>query len=156
MKMANDLYDRLLRDLIDMKKRDQNYKTAKEELWATVKADKEHYLEMFFHNWFNANWAREITIKPYKPIDRPTSEKVKERRKADANLRGIALMNMFLSDGETRLKDATGAQIRLEHGWLGLIAKHVKPNEIVGRKLTAQQLYNLRIQAEPKEQVKVA
>jgi hypothetical protein len=64
---------------------------------------------------------------------------------------GLALMNMFLSDGETRLKDATGRQVREEAGWLQLIAKHVRPNEIVGRKLTAEQLFNLKIQAEPRK-----
>jgi len=149
--MANDLYDRLLRDLITAKNTGSNYKDAKEECWAKVLVDKDRHLEMFFNNWFNNNWVRETTLKPYKPRDKQTPEQLKERRKADANLRGIALMNMFLSDGETRLKDATGAQVREESGWLQLIAKHVRPNEIVGRKLTAEQLFNLKIQSEPKK-----
>jgi hypothetical protein len=147
--MANDLYDRILRDLITAKNTGDNYKTAKDALWKIVCEDRERYLEMFFHNWFNVNWAREI--KPYKPRRKPTATQVKERRKADANLRGIALMNMFLSDGETRLKDATGQQVRNETGWLQLVCKHVKPHEIVGRKLTAQQLFNLKEQATPKD-----
>jgi len=149
--MANDLYDRLLRDLITAKNTGSNYKDAKEECWAKVLVDKDRHLEMFFNNWFNANWTRDTTVKPYKPRNKPGPQQEKERRKSDANLRGLALMNMFLSDGETRLKDATGAQIRQEFGWLQLVAKHVKPNEIVGRKLTAQQLYNLKIQSEPKK-----
>lgn len=147
--MANDLYDRLLRDLITAKNTGDNYKTAKEAVWEIVCQDKERYLEMFFHNWFNANWTREI--KPYKPRLKSTAAQIKERRKSDANLRGLALMNMFLSDGETRLKDATGQQIRNELGWFQLIAKYVKPHEIVGKKLTAEQLYNLKTQAEDKK-----
>lgn len=150
--MANDLYDRLMRDLITAKNTGDNYKSTKDELWRMVFADKDRYLEMFFHNWFNANWSRS-EIKPYKPKSKPTPAQTKERRKADANLRGIALMNMFLSDGETRLKDATGHQIRNECGWLQLIAKHVKPNQIVGRVLTAQQLFNLKTQAAPTKKV---
>jgi len=59
----------------------------------------------------------------------------------------MALMNMLLSDGKTRLKDATGEQVRREAGWLMLVAKHVKPHQIVGRVLTAEQLANLREQA---------
>lgn len=147
--MANDLYDKLMRDLMTAKNTGENYKSAKDELWETVITDKERYLTMFFNNWFNNNWARG-EIKPYKPRQKPTPTQVKERRKADANLRGIALMNMFLSDGETRLKDATGQQVRNETGWLQLIAKHVKPHEIVGKKLTAEQLSNLKIQSEPR------
>lgn len=146
--MADDLYDGLMRDLIDAKKAETNYKTAKDELWETVKSDRDRYLKMFFHNWFNHNWSK--AIKPYKPRSKATAEQVKEQRKADTNLRAMALMNTFLSDGETRLKDATGQQVRNEAGWLQLICKFVKPHEIVGRKLTAQQLYNLKIQAEPK------
>jgi hypothetical protein len=149
--MANDLYDRLLRDLVTAKNTGDNYKSAKDALWLIVSEDKDRYLEMFFHNWFNANWSREIHIKPYKPQSKPNPAQVRERRKADANLRGLALMNGFLSDGETRVKDATGAQIRQESGWFQLIAKHVKPNEIVGKKLTAEQLFNLKIQSEPKK-----
>lgn len=148
--MADDLYDRLMRDLITAKNTGENYKTAKDALWEIVTADQERHLKMFFHNWFNHNWAKDHSVRPYQRRDKPTPEQTKKRRSADSNLRGIALMNMFLSDGETRLKDATGYQIRNEIGWFQLIAKHVKPNEIVGKKLTAQQLYNLKIQSEPK------
>lgn len=148
--MADHLYDRLLRDLLTAKNADENYQTAKQRLWEVVTADAERHLTMFFHNWFNHHWTKEHPpMKPYSPRAR-TTEQVKERRKADANLRGLQLMNMFLLDGETRLKDATGKQIRTEAGWLQLIAKHVKPHETVGRVLTAQQLFNLKIQAEPK------
>jgi hypothetical protein len=149
--MANDLYDRLTRDLFTAKNTGENYKDAKENLWNMVQADSPRYLEMFFNNWFNNNWARGEVVKPYKPRKPQTPAQVKERRKSDANLRGLALMNMFLSDGETRLKDATGRQVRAETGWLQLIAKHVKPNEIVGKKLTAEQLANLKIQSEPRK-----
>ena len=149
--MADDLYDKLMRDLMTAKHTGENYKTAKDGLWETVASDKDHYLTMFFNNWFNNNWARSDNIKPYKPRQKPTPTQVRERRKADANLRGLALMNMFLSDGETRVKDATGQQIRNETGWFQLIAKHVKPHEIVGKKLTAEQLSNLKTQSEPKK-----
>jgi hypothetical protein len=147
--MANDLYDKLLAELITAKEQGDNYKSVKDEMWKKILKDQDRYLQMFFANWFNNHWSRDTKIKEYKPKTKLTPEQIKERRKSDANLRGIALMNMFLSDGETRVKEATGAQIRLEHGWLGLIAKHVKPTEVVGRVLTAQQLYNLRVQAEP-------
>lgn len=152
--MANDLYDRLIRDLVSAKNSGQNYKTAKDEIWETILLDKERYLTMFFNNWFNNNWARTEITKTYKPRTKPTPAQVKERRKSDANMRGLALMNMFLSDGETRLKDATGQQIRNEFGWMQLIAKYVKPNEIVGKKLTAQQLFNLKEQSIPKHRFK--
>lgn len=154
--MADNLYDKLLADLVRAKDAGDNYKSVKDELWATVLTDKDRYLTMFFANWFNNNWARDTAIKPYKERAKPTPQELKQRRKSDSNLRGIALMNMFLSDGETRLKDATGAQIKLEGGWFLLIAKHVKPTEIVGRKLTAQQLFNLRIQAEPNDKGRAA
>src|SRR5262245_29282235 len=111
--MANDLYDRLLSDLITAKNTGENYKTAKDELWEIIACDSDRYLKMFFHNWFNHNWSKEHSIQPYKPRE-ISPEKIKERRKADANLRGLALMNSFLSDGETRIKDATGQQIRNE------------------------------------------
>lgn len=163
--MANDLYDKLTKTLHIGRDRGTNYQTLKADLWRTVEADAEKYLQMFFHNWFNNNWSKPIDLeakkhqsrrnKPYKPYQakKPvTPEELREQRKRDANLRGIALMNVFLSDGETRIKDATGTQIRQETGWLQLIAKHVKPNEIVGKKLTAEQLFNLKIQSEPKDQ----
>lgn len=153
--MADNLYDGLLRDLIDAKNNEVNYQTAKDELWEKVAKDKDRYLKMFFHNWFNHNWSRDFQDKAYKSR-RETPAQAKERRKEDANLRGLALMNSFLSDGETRLKDATGQQVRNELGWFQLIAKYVKPHEIVGRKLTAQQLYNLKIQAEPKRKGEAA
>ncbi len=155
--MANDLYDKLMLELKRARESEANYQTVKNELWELVKADHKRYLEMFFHNWFNNNWTKPIeslarSQKPYKPQQKPTAQQIKDRRKRDANMRGITLMNTFLSDGETRLKDATGAQVRQEVGWLQLIAKHVKPNEIVGKKLTAEQLFNLKIQSEPKDQ----
>ena len=142
--MANDLYDSLTRDLFRGRDTGVNYQTLKAQLRDVVNEDKDRYLTMFFNNWFNHNWSRPIPEEsrqqkrpaPYKPRPKPTADELREQRKADANLRGIALMNMFLSDGETRLKDATGAQIRQEIGWLQLIAKYVKPKEIVGRKLT--------------------
>lgn len=155
--MANDLYDKLMLDLYNGKESGTNYKTLKASIWRTVKTDSDRYLEMFFSNWFNNNWSRAVLLakrrktKSRKLKKSLTPEQLKEQRRADANLRGIALMNMFLSDGETRLKDATGTQIRGECGWLQLIAKHVKPNEIVGKKLTAEQLFNLKIQSEPIE-----
>lgn len=153
--MADDLYDNLMRDLRKSRDGGVNYKTAKAQLRKTVDGDKDRYLTMFFNNWFNNNWARKpieehsprSRVRPYKPRPKPTAEEVRAQRKADANLRGIALMNMFLSDGETRLKDATGAQVKRECGWFQLIAKHVKPNEVVGRKLTAEQLFNLKEQS---------
>lgn len=140
-----------MRDLQTARETQVNYKTAKASIWKTVQSDTNRYLEMFFNNWFNHNWTRSLDEmkkerKPYKARKKPTPEEVKAQRKADANLRGIALMNMFLSDGETRLKDATGKQVRQELGWFQVIAKYVKPNEIVGRKLTAAQLFNLREQ----------
>jgi hypothetical protein len=139
-----------MRDLKVARETEVNYKTAKADIWRQVQTDKERYLEMFFSNWFNNNWARPLNEfrepKPYQARKKPTPEELKAQRKADANLRGNALMNMFLSDGETRLKDATGKQIRQELGWFQVIAKYVKPNEIVGRKLTAQQVANLREQ----------
>ncbi len=158
--MANDLYDRLTQSLRRGRDQGTNYQTLKAELWRTVEADPDKYLQMFFHNWFNNNWARPIDEtnkrrlkpKPYRPKKQQTPEEIREQRKRDANLRGIALMNVFLSDGETRIKDATGAQIRQESGWFQLIAKRVKPNEIVGKKLTAEQLFNLKVQSEPKDQ----
>jgi hypothetical protein len=153
--MANDLYDRLLLQLKRAREREANYETAKAEIWETVTANKDKYLEMFFHNWFNLNWTRPLESIArsfeYKAKPKPSPEKIKEQRKLDANLRGITLMNMFLSDGETRLKDATGKQVRQEAGWLQNIAKHVKPNEIVGRKLTAVQIFNLREQTLPSQ-----
>lgn len=153
--MADDLYDKLLRDLVRGRDREENYKTVKDSIWQEIKADPDRYLKMFFNNWFNNNWARQpIEFKkraPYQPKKPLSPEQLKEQRKHDANLRGIALMNVFLSDGETRLKDATGQQIRNEIGWMQLIAKHVKPNEIVGKKLTAQQLFNLKEQSTPKQ-----
>lgn len=152
MKMANDLYDKLTLELRRAREREINYRTAKEELWGIVKSNSDKYLEMFFHNWFNNNWTKpieELARSQYKPRPKPSTDQTKQRRMRDANLRGIALMNMFLSDGETRLKDATGAQIRQEVGWLTLIAKWVKPNEIVGHKLTAEQLFNLKQQSAP-------
>ena len=158
--MADDLYDSLMRDLRKSRDNGVNYKTAKATLRKIVDEDPERYLTMFFNNWFNNNWARKpveesaprrATAQPaaYKPRPKPTASELREQRKADANLRGLALMNMFLSDGETRLKDATGKQVRQESGWLILIAKHVKPTEIVGRKLTAEQLSNLKEQGLP-------
>ncbi len=155
--MANDLYDRLTQNLRRGRDQGTNYQTLKAQLWKIVDDDPEKYLQMFFHNWFNNNWSKPVdeTIKrepkPYRPKKQLTPEQIREQRKRDANLRGIALMNVFLSDGETRIKDATGAQIRQENGWFQLIAKHVKPNEIVGKKLTAEQLFNLKIQSEPKD-----
>lgn len=143
--MANDLYDRLMQNLTAAKDRDENYKTAKADLWRQVSSEKDRYFEMFFNNWFNNNWAK-TRSRRYKPRKKLTPEGLRAQRKEDTNLRGIALMNTFLSDGETRLKDATGAQVRQELGWFQVIAKHVKPNEIVGRKLTAEQLYNLKVQ----------
>lgn len=154
--MANDLYDSLLRELVRLRNGDVNYKTAKEDLWRRVSQDPDTYLAMFFHNWFNHNWVRDKNSKafpasaparPYKQRKETIAES-RERRKQDANLRGIQLLNCFLPDGETRLKDATGAQVRMVGGWFRLIAKHVKPNEIVGRTLTAEQITNLWTQAE--------
>ncbi len=156
--MANDLYDKLTQSLRSGRDSGANYQTLKAELWETVEAEPERYLKMFFHNWFNNNWSRPVDEtkrsskpKPYKPRKKQTPEETREQRRRDANLRGIALMNVFLSDGETRIKDATGTQIRTEGGWFQLIAKHVKPNEIVGKKLTAGQLFNLKVQSEPDE-----
>lgn len=157
--MANDLYDKLTQTLRSGRDQGTNYQTVKAELWEAVEAEPERYLKMFFHNWFNNNWARPVDEtdrlrrkpKPYQPRKKQTPEEIREQRKRDANLRGIALMNVFLSDGETRIKDATGTQIRAEGGWFQLIAKHVKPNEIVGKKLTAEQLFNLKVQSEPNE-----
>jgi hypothetical protein len=154
--MANDLYDTLLRRLVQLRNGDVNYKTAKDDLWKLVATDPDTYLEMFFHNWFNHNWTRDQNAKafpasaPARPYTRrkETLSEMRERRKQDANLRGVQLLNGFLPDGETRLKDATGAQIRTVGGWFSLIAKHVKPNEVVGRKLTAEQITNLWTQAE--------
>jgi hypothetical protein len=154
MTMADDLYDKLKHDLLEARENGVNYQTAKAELWQAVWSDQERHLRMFFNNWFNSNWARQINEtngapKPPKSYKRrkPTAQEQRERRKRDANNRGVTLMNMFLSDGETRLKDATGAQVRGEFGWLKLIAKFVKPTEIVGKKLTAQQLFNLKEQS---------
>ncbi len=157
--MANDLYDRLTQSLRRGRHQGTNYQTLKAELWKTIEANPDKYLQMFFHNWFNNNWARPVDEtkkptrkpKPYLPRKQLTGEQLREQRKRDANLRGIALMNVFLSDGETRIKDATGTQIRTETGWFQLIAKQVKPNEIVGKKLTAEQLFNLKVQSEPAE-----
>lgn len=152
--MASDLYDKLTRDLLQGRENGTNYQTLKTALWRAVKSDPDRHLEMFFANWFNHNWARPLEAlvgsrrAPRAAKAPPTVAELKAKRKDDANLRGLALMNIFLSDGETRLKDATGKQVRQELGWFQVIAKHVKPNEIVGRKLTAQQLFNLREQTD--------
>ena len=152
--MADDLYDKLMQKLVRAKERGENYQSAKAALWADVEADPEKYLKMFFANWFNNNWTREIperikrkvepTYKPYKP--RPQSQTgatTKEERIGAANRLGLALMNSYLPDGETRLKDATGSQLKKCAGFFGFLANHVKGSQIAGRVLTAEQIANL-------------
>lgn len=52
------------------------------------------------------------------------------------------LMDHALSDG-TLLRFATFGQCAREGNWLSNIAKHGKPNEVVGKKLTEADLQNL-------------
>jgi hypothetical protein len=143
--MANDLYDTLLRGLVADRDAGLPYTDAKAAAWRHVSEDKDRYLDMFFQNWFNANWSRKQYTRREPP---PKGNELAKQRRQDAQRMGIALMNTFLSDGETRLKDATGRQVRAEAGWLSRIAKFVKPNEIVGKKLTAEQIANLKKQGE--------
>ena len=156
--MANDLYDTLLRKLYRLRNQDVNYMTAKRQVREDVDKLPEKALDMFFNNWFNNHWSREESpvqkarlerakSKPYQPRPTLTPEEQKAQRKKDANLFGITLLNNFLPDGETRLKDATHAQLRKYGGFFLLIAKHVKGSETVGRKLTAEQVANLWTQS---------
>ena len=152
-KMADDLYDKLLRKLHAARNRDENYQSAKSDLWAIVCDDPERHLKMFFANWFNNNWSRKEppeyakpkapTIKPYAPRPQKSEADLKAERAVATNRLGMALMNGYLPDGETRLKDATGAQLKKCSGFFALLAKHVRPNQVTGRVLTAEQIANL-------------
>lgn len=58
----------------------------------------------------------------------------------------VVLMDHMLSSGK-RLRAATFGECLKEGGWLALVGKQGRPNEVVGKHLTEKDLLNLRLRA---------
>lgn len=136
---------------------------AKEFLWSSMKDNKDIF-RLLFDNWFNVNWRRyepqvkEVVTKKGKKriVGRSVTivrlipkqhQQSKEKRKIIAqkiiqNAAPTILMNLPMPNGKP-LKDCTGNECSKFGGWFGLIAKAIKPKEIVGKHLTETDLQNL-------------
>ena len=108
------------------------------------------YLEAIYEYWFTNNYrAFEVHSSDHtvSVMARKRARGLRAKMRKHLGKRHVAfvhgiLMDMELSSGKL-LRDATFADCKRESGWLLEVAKSGKPNEVVGRHLTEQQLDSL-------------
>jgi hypothetical protein len=117
-----------------------------------LQEDGEDYIETIIEYWFANNYHSLVVPRLAVQDERRAAyngavENIREQLKKRINEgAAIVLLNMTMPNGK-RLADCTGSECivlrRDIGGWLGRVARRVKPDETVGATLSEQQLQAL-------------
>lgn len=141
--MPRDVVERLIRDFPDAERGElfDKFRMKIAENEAQQRAI-DWYFFVNMHDYLTTNRNR----KPYARESSP--DRAAQQRAHIDNLKArivdYCLMEHLLSDGQTRLGDATREQVAKENGWMSKIVQKLKPGEIVGKALTEKQLQEMR------------
>lgn len=124
---------------------DQNPSAAKEELLeiftrSALEKGRRTLLETIIEYWFanNLNSLLNSDSGLRKQFSNPQVSKIKEQIRERIKIAaGVVLMDMILPN-KKRLRDCSGAECAAVGGWLSVVATHMSPSEIVGKKLSEQ------------------
>lgn len=125
----------------------------RDTVWEIIKNEK-RYLPVIFDYWFANNYRRffveeveqySTAIMEIKQNRKSTGTNNPSRDEIDAVKQKVrpVLMDLMLSNNK-QLKTATFGECAQEGGWFREIAKQGRPMEIVGKKLTENDLWNLK------------
>lgn len=140
-----DLYQMLI-DLIRGNPRASEKETL-DELWDQVKSNSQIY-RLLIDNWFIRNYSNlrdRIEVKedgstvyktPRKSFYRPASASTERAVKI---IRNLVIMDLLMPNGK-QLRDCTFADLANLGNWARDLCKHGKPTEVVGKKLTEDQV----------------
>lgn len=152
--MRHDTYDSMHRLLKDIKLADPEISEAeaKEQLWKELQRDAKRYFRLLFDNWFNTNWpqyrteVKDGSIAILREFRRKKSGGAAKRKivakRIIEKVAPMVLMSLPMPNGKM-LRDCTGSECSRFGGWFASIAKAIRPNEKVGKKLTEIDLQNL-------------
>lgn len=138
-------------------------KAHRETMWQECGA---MFAREFFDYWFDNNINRvlivreptgAITVKartsrgevkqlrtPRQPSPEVREQRARMAKRLADKVSRVVLMDLVMSTGK-KIRDCTFAELRREGGWFLAISKLGRPNEIVGKKLTETDLFNVRM-----------
>lgn len=122
-------------------------KDIENKMWALIRDDDDVFQHLF-HNWFVANFARlevrqtanSVAVVGRSYPERTATKAAKKEIVKSVVVSGFALMLDYVLDNAHKL---TFHDLAKAGGRCSALAKLGKPNEIVGKKLTEQQIRNV-------------
>ena len=111
--------------------------------WAEVQTDEECLKVITIDYWFPNNYRSLLTSNKRPRATTGQASKIRSQIKAGIRKEAKRMLLDFIMPNGKMLRNCTGRDCAKFGGWMGKIASKIKPGEVVGEKLSEDQVRKL-------------